>query len=73
MPIVFVLAARSGRLGFVATLPHPGANMTGFVQFEYGIGAKWLELLKQIARDATRVAVLRDPFHPSRVGQWAAI
>ena len=43
--------------GFVDGLARPGGNATGFTTFEYGIGAKWLELLKQIAPGATRSAV----------------
>src|SRR6266481_2666651 len=54
-------------------LSRPGSNITGFTQFEYGIVAKWLELLKQIAPNATRAAVLRDPFDPAGIGQWAAM
>src|SRR5262245_40855371 len=47
--------------GFVETLARPGGNTTGFMLFEYAIGSKWLELLKEIAPGVTRVAVLRDP------------
>ena len=65
--------ARSGRSGLRASLAQPGGNATGFTQFEYGIGAKWLELLKQIAPSVTRAAVLRDPAIPPGVGQFAAI
>ena len=50
---------RSGRRGFVASLARPGGNITGFTNFEFGIGGKWLELLKEIAPRVTRVAVLR--------------
>ena len=51
--------------GFVESLARPGGNATGFVNFEYGIGAKWLELLKEIAPGTTRVAVLRRFAWPS--------
>ena len=47
--------------GFVQSLARPGGNATGFMQFEYGLSGKWLELLKQIAPGVTRAAVLRDP------------
>jgi putative ABC transport system substrate-binding protein len=47
--------------GFVDSLARPGGNATGFVLFEYSMGAKWLELLKEIAPNVSRVAVLRDP------------
>ena len=58
--------------GFVDSLARPGGNATGFMHFEYGMGGKWLELLKEIAPGVTRVAVLRDPPHP-RVGQFGVI
>ena len=51
----------------------PGGNATGFMQFEYNLSAKWLELLKQIAPDVTRVAVLWDPAIPPGIGQFAVI
>jgi ABC-type uncharacterized transport system substrate-binding protein len=54
-------------------LARPGGNVTGFMQFEYGLGGKWLELLKQIAPRVTRAAVLRDPTTPARTGQFGAI
>jgi putative ABC transport system substrate-binding protein len=54
-------------------LAKPGGNTTGFVAFEYTIGAKWLELLKEIAPRVTRAAVLRDPTNASGIGQFAAI
>jgi hypothetical protein len=60
-------------LGIVESLSRPGGNITGFTQFEYSIPAKWLELLKEIAPDTMRAAVLRDPFDPAGVGQWAAM
>ena len=62
-----------GRDPRIGALPRPGGNATGFMPFEYGIGAKWLELLKQIAPRLTRVAVIRDPTLTSGIGQFAAI
>jgi putative ABC transport system substrate-binding protein len=59
--------------GLVASLVRPGGNTTGFMQFEYGISAKWLEPLKQIARRVTRAAVLRDSLTTVGIGQLAAI
>jgi putative ABC transport system substrate-binding protein len=59
--------------GFVTSLARPGGNTTGFVAFDYTIGAKWLELLKEIAPHVTRAAVLRDPSIASGIGQFAAI
>ena len=61
IPIVFVIAIDPVGSGFVESLSRPGGNATGFMQFEYNLCAKWLELLKEIAPGVTRVAVLRDP------------
>ena len=72
-PIVFVMVADPVASGFVASLAKPGGNITGFPNFEYGIGTKWLELLKEIAPRVTRVGVIRDPTVTSNVGQFAAI
>src|SRR5262249_50235671 len=73
VPIVFAQTIDPVGLGVVESLSRPGGNITGFTQFEYGIVAKWLELLKQIAPAATRAALLRDPFDPAGLGQWAAM
>ena len=60
VPIVFVNVADPVGAGFVDSLARPGGNVTGFTPYEYGMSAKWLELLKQIAPRVTRAAVLRD-------------
>src|SRR5262249_936572 len=73
IPIVFAQVPDPIGAGFVDSLARPGGNATGFTTFEYGIGAKWLELLKQIAPSVKRVAVLRDPANPAGSGQWGAI
>jgi putative ABC transport system substrate-binding protein len=73
VPIVFVQVSDPVGGGFVESMARPGGNATGFTQFEYGISAKWLELLKQIAPHLTRVAVLRDPAIPAGIGQLGAI
>ncbi len=73
VPIVFVSIADPVGAGFVDSLARPGGNATGFTNFEYSIGGKWLELLKEIAPRATRVAVLRDPAIAAGPGQFAAI
>ena len=73
VPIVFVNVADPVGAGFVESLARPGGNVTGFTPFEYGMSAKWLELLKQIAPRVTRAAVLRDPATPAGIGQFAAI
>lgn len=51
--------------GYVESMSRPGGNTTGFTQFEYSLSGKWLELLKQIAPQVTRVAVVRDPVNGS--------
>jgi putative ABC transport system substrate-binding protein len=73
VPIVFVHVVDPVGAGYVASLARPGGNATGFLQFEYGISGKWLELLKQIAPGVTRAAVLRDPALTSGIGQFGAI
>jgi putative tryptophan/tyrosine transport system substrate-binding protein len=73
VPIVFALAPDPVGAGFVESLARPGGNITGFSPWEYGIGAKWLELLKQIVPNVTRVAVLRDPAITAGIGLWGAI
>src|SRR5215813_8915083 len=73
VPIVFAHCVDPVGAGFVDSLARPGGNATGFVLFEYGIAAKWLELLKEIAPNVARVAVLRDPTIASGIGQFGAI
>jgi ABC-type uncharacterized transport system substrate-binding protein len=73
VPIVFVQVADPVGNGYVASLARPGGNATGFTNIEYGMSAKWLELLKQIVPAVTRVAVLRDPSDPTGIGQWGAL
>jgi putative tryptophan/tyrosine transport system substrate-binding protein len=73
IPIVFVHVPDPVGAGFVQSLARPGANATGFINFEYGISGKWLALLKEIAPSVKRVAVLRDPAISAGIGQFAAI
>jgi len=73
VPIVFVNVPDPVGAGFVETLARPGGNATGFMNFEYGISGKWLELLKEIAPGVTRVAVLRDSALAAGSGQLGAI
>jgi putative tryptophan/tyrosine transport system substrate-binding protein len=73
VPIVFVSVVDPVGAGFVASLARPGRNATGFINYEYGMSAKWLELLKQIAPRVTRVAVMRDPSLTSGTAMLAAI
>ena len=73
VPIVFVQVTDPVGAGFVASLARPGGTTTGFIQFEFGISAKWLELLKEIAPRVTRVALIRDPAQAIGIGQFGAI
>jgi putative tryptophan/tyrosine transport system substrate-binding protein len=73
VPIVFVLVPDPVGAGFVDSLARPGGNATGFTSFEYSLGGKWLELLKQIAPSVTRAAVVRDPAISAGIGQFGAI
>jgi len=73
LSIVFVQVTDPVGAGFVASLARPGGNATGFTVYEYSLGGKWLELLKQIAPNVTRVLVFRDPTIASGIGQFGAI
>jgi ABC-type uncharacterized transport system substrate-binding protein len=73
VPIVFANVADPVGAGFVQSLARPGANATGFTNFEYTMSGKWVELLKEIAPRVTRAAVLRDPTSAAGIGQFAAI
>jgi putative ABC transport system substrate-binding protein len=73
IPIVFVQAVDPVGSGYVESMSRPGGNTTGFTQFEYSLSGKWLELLKQIAPQVTRVAVIRDPVNGSGIAQFAVI
>ena len=73
VPIVFANVADPVGAGFVGSLARPGGNATGFMQFEYSLSGKWLELLKQIAPHVTRAAIIRDPAITAGIGQFAVI
>jgi putative ABC transport system substrate-binding protein len=73
VPIVFAFTPDPVGAGLVESLSQPGGNATGFLQFEYSLSGKWLELLKQIAPGVTRAAVLRDPAITAGIGQFAVI
>jgi putative ABC transport system substrate-binding protein len=72
IPIVFAQAIDPVGADYVDSLNRPGGNATGFIQLEYELAGKWLELLKEIAPGVTRAAVLREP-GAAGVGQWAII
>jgi putative ABC transport system substrate-binding protein len=73
VPIVFTIVPDPVGSGFIDSLSRPGGNATGFLQFEYSFGAKWVELLKEIGPDIVRAAVLRDASLPAGIGQFAII
>ena len=68
IPIVFVQGVDPVSAGFVTNLARPEGNITGFTNFEFSIGGKWLQLLKQCAPTIGRIAVIFDPANPT----WAA-
>ena len=61
VPIVMAQGIDPVGNGYVESLARPEGNITGFIQFEYGLAGKWVELLKEVAPEITRVAVLREP------------
>ena len=73
VPVVFPAVVDPVGAGFVDSLARPGGNATGFMNYEYSLSGKWLDLLKQIAPSVTRVAVLRNAATASGPGQFAAI
>jgi putative tryptophan/tyrosine transport system substrate-binding protein len=73
IPVVFTIVPDPVGAGFVDTLARPGGNATGFTSFDYDIGGKWLELLKEIAPRVRRVGVIRDSTVTAGIGQWSAI
>jgi putative ABC transport system substrate-binding protein len=73
VPIVFVHTPDPVGAGFVSSMSRPGGNATGFINFEYAIGAKWLEVLKEIAPSVTRAAIIRDAAITAGIGMWGAV
>ena len=73
VPVVFTQVTDPVGSGFVTNLARPGGNATGFTLFEFGISAKWIELLKEIAPHVTRAAVLLDPTAATGFGMLGAI
>jgi putative tryptophan/tyrosine transport system substrate-binding protein len=68
LPIVFVATNNPIERGLITSIERPGGNTTGFIDFEFSMGRKWLEVLKQIAPDVSRVAVIRNPLQFSGIG-----
>jgi putative ABC transport system substrate-binding protein len=73
VPVVFVSAVDPMGAGYVESLAHPGGNATGFMQFDYSLSGKWLEVLKQISPKVIRAGVIRDATMTSGIGQFAVI
>jgi putative ABC transport system substrate-binding protein len=73
VPIVFTIIADPVGTGLVDSLAHPAGNATGFTSYEYGFGAKWLELLKEVAPNVTRAAVIRNADESAGIAQFAGI
>src|SRR5262245_60773419 len=73
VPIVFMNVADPVGSGFVESLSRPGDNATGFMQFEYSLSGKWLEVLKQLVPSVKRAAILRDPAQVAGIGQFAVM
>jgi putative ABC transport system substrate-binding protein len=73
VPIVFPIAGDPVGAGIVNSLARPGGNVTGFMNLEFGLSGKWLELLKQIAPGTTQAAILRDTVEGSGTSQFAVI
>jgi putative tryptophan/tyrosine transport system substrate-binding protein len=74
IPIVMAQGVDPVGNGYVDSLARPGGNTTGFIQFEYSLAGKWMELLKEVAPGTARVGVLREPGAPhASIGQWTMI
>jgi putative ABC transport system substrate-binding protein len=73
VPVVFPVAGDPVAAGYADSLARPGGSATGFMTAEYSLGGKLLELVKQVAPDVKRVAVLRDPAVPTGIGQFGII
>src|SRR5262245_501553 len=73
VPIVMAQAVDPVGSGFIKSMARPGTNATGFTQFEFGLSAKWLELLREIAQQVTRVGIVREVEGQVGVAQWAVI
>jgi putative ABC transport system substrate-binding protein len=72
-PIVFANVTDPVGAGFVDSLAKPGGNVTGFMIYEYSLSGKWLEMLKEVAPNVTRAAVIRNPDNPVGVALFSAI
>jgi putative ABC transport system substrate-binding protein len=73
VPIVFPVMGDPVAAGYVESLARPGGNVTGFMNYEYALAAKWLELLKEMIPTLKRVAVLRNASTPTGPAQFGVI
>ena len=73
VPVVFIAAVDPVGSGLVESLAYPGGNVTGFMQFDYSLSSKWLEMLKEVAPAITRAGIIRDDAVASGVGQFAVM
>ena len=73
IPIVFTQTSEPVQNGFVASLGHPGGNITGFTTFEDSVWGKSLEMLKEVAPHVARVAVILNPDQVPQAGMWRAV
>ena len=73
IPIVFAAVTDPIGMGIVVDLARPGGHVTGFLSAEFGFGAKWLELLKEVVPSLRKVIVVTEPDNPSAAAQFAAI
>ena len=73
VPVVFISAVDPVGAGLVESLAHPGGNVTGFMQFDYSLSGKWLEILKQAAPATMRAGIVRDPAAIAGIGQFAVM
>jgi putative tryptophan/tyrosine transport system substrate-binding protein len=73
VPIVFVTVSDPVGAGIIESIARPGGNATGFMNFEYSLSGKWVELLRQVVPGLARAAVLRDAANPAAIGQFSAI
>jgi putative ABC transport system substrate-binding protein len=67
IPVVFTMVPDPVKLGIVENLARPGGNITGFTNFEFSIGGKWLELLKELQPSLKRVLLISNPGNPNNV------
>ncbi len=72
IPVVMAQGIDPVGNSYVESLARPGGNTTGFIQFEYSLAGKWIELLKEVAPGVTRVGALREPA-AAAIGQWVMI